>query len=163
MTNPFILPDVEADEHSAHLPLPFFVFGTLRPGYGNDRTWQGLAHDLHDDEVTLADHRLVSNGSFPYCIPAEGQTTTGTLIVPFAEKYMQAQHAMDMLEGFPRHYNRKSCAVTTPDGVIMAWYYIPDDWQHYEGLRMVPGNNWRNARDRRDDDEGFSRNGWWSA
>lgn len=158
----FILTDVEAEIANDTLPLPFFVFGTLRPGYGNDRTWRGLAHDAYDDEATIADHRLVSNGGFPYCLPAEGETTTGTLIVPFPDCYETARIAMDSLEGFPRHYNRKTVAVTTPDGIITAWYYIPDDWEYYEGLRPVPGNNWRNAGRHRDD-EGFARNGWWSA
>ena len=143
--------------------LPVFVFGTLRPGYGNDRTWQGVAYAVHDGEATIADHRLVTNGGFPYCLPAEGETTTGCLIVPHTADYQDAMTYMDGLEGYPRHYNRQQIDVETPIATVRAWYYIPDDWAYYENLRPVTGNDWANARGRRsEEDYGFARSGWWA-
>ena len=47
------------------LRLPIFVFGTLRPGNGNSAMWKGTAEAAHDNECSLADHRLVTNGAFP--------------------------------------------------------------------------------------------------
>lgn len=122
--------------------LPIFVFGTLRPGCGNDHVYRGLAVSNLDGLATLADHRLVSNGAFPYCIPAEGETTTGALIITTAGMWPEAMAAMDLLEGVPMHYDRVECTVTTPDGDIRAWYYLPDHWQNYAGLDRVPNNDW---------------------
>ena len=129
---------MKIDQFPTEQQHPVFVFGTLRPGHGNSRTWQGVAHPAHDGEATIADHRLVTNGGFPYCLPAEGETTTGTLIVPFPENYELAMHYMDSLEGFPLHYNRKTIEVTTPLGTVTAWYYIPDDWSYYANLAQFP-------------------------
>ncbi len=141
---------MKIDQFPTEQQHPVFVFGTLRPGHGNSRTWQGVAHPAHDGEATIADHRLVTNGGFPYCLPAEGETTTGTLIVPFPENYELAMHYMDGLEGYPLHYNRKTIEVTTPLGTVTAWYYIPDDWSYYANLAPVPGNDWNKRGPRRD-------------
>lgn len=122
--------------------LPIFVFGTLRPGYGNDRLWHGRASDVCDGTAILRDHRLVSNGSFPYCLPAEGQYTIGTLIVPDVGKYQAVLSRMDDLEGVPHHYTRQTCMVETPGEIIQAHYYIPDHTGRYEDLQPVPSNDW---------------------
>lgn len=125
--------------------LPVFVFGTLRPGQGNDRTYEGVAWAEHDGTARLADHRLVSNGAFPYCIPAPGETTTGCLIVTDEKHWPHAREAMDALEGVPVHYDRVRCVVEV-DGYrqVDAWYYVPTDWEGYAHLTPVPGNDWAN-------------------
>jgi len=122
--------------------LPIFVFGTLIPDSGNDRVWRGLAEAQDVGVATINDHRLVSNGSFPYCLPSPGDVTTGALIHPFAHCYEEALIKMDRLEGVPRHYNRKSIVVTTPERLVHAWYYIPEDWRAYSTLEPVFNNNW---------------------
>lgn len=165
MTTPdtLILTDDEAAEAEASTPLPVFVFGTLRPGAGNDRTWHGLAEPRHDGECWVDDHRLVSNGSFPYCLPSKGDRSIGCLIVPHPHLYAVAVRQMDMLEGVPHHYTRQTVAVTTPDGVVMAWYYIPENWMAYADYRRVVNNDWSQGTEpRTDDDDGFSRSGWWA-
>lgn len=122
--------------------LPIFVFGTLRPGYGNDRLWHGYADDVCDGTAILRDHRLVSNGAFPYCLPAEGQYAIGTLIVPHVHNYQAVLSRMDALEGVPHHYTRRVCMVETPDSIIQAHYYIPAHTEEYGNLSPVPGNDW---------------------
>jgi gamma-glutamylcyclotransferase (GGCT)/AIG2-like uncharacterized protein YtfP len=126
--------------------LPIFVFGTLLPDCGNDRVWRGLAEAQHSGLATIQNHRLVSNGSFPYCLPSPGDVTTGALIYPFDDCYDQALTKMDRLEGVPRHYNRKSIVVATPEGLVNAWYYIPEDWRAYSDLQPVFNNSWVQRR-----------------
>lgn len=136
--------DEEAMAMALDTPLPVFVFGTLRPGNGNARLWQHTGHAKHDDEAVIANHRLVSNGYFPYCIPSEGDTTTGTLIYPNdpTHTWRRMINDMDILEGVPVHYTRQMIGVHTPDGEVTAWYYIPTDWHTYNGYEPVPFNNW---------------------
>lgn len=158
-----ILTDHQAAEAEATTPLPVFVFGTLRPGAGNHRTWTGLAEPRHDGHCWVEDHRLVSNGSFPYCIPAQGERSIGCLIVPYPEFYTEALGYMDALEGVPVHYTRQTVAVHTPEGVITAWYYIPEDCARYVNYRRVIDNDWAKGTEVHEDDpEGFSRSGWWA-
>lgn len=136
--------DAEATAMALDTPLPVFVFGTLRPGNGNAVTWHDTGKARYDDEALLANHRLVTNGFFPYCLPSEGDTTVGTLIFPknptWAWRSMIA--AMDMLEGVPAHYTRQMVTVHTPDGSLPAWYYVPEHWEMYANLTPVPENNW---------------------
>lgn len=125
--------------------LPIFVYGTLRPGWGNSRTWAGIARPMHDGLVTVDGYRLVSNGAFPYAIPAEGETTTGCLIAPDADCYDMALARMDHLEGVPHHYRRISVGVEMPNALMVAWLYTPADPEVYADLRSVPGNDWTAA------------------
>lgn len=142
MTRPTVTPlDIEQ-------ALPIFVFGTLRPGNGNSARWRGLAEDAFDGKAILRDHRLVTNGAFPYCLPCTGEATTGTLIVPNIRDYPECLSNMDMLEGVPHHYDRKPCMVETPNAIIMAWYYLPNDWRGYERLDSVPNNDWSDRQPR---------------
>ena len=133
-----------ADELSEELPV--FVFGTLRPGWGNACQWDGLGEAKHDGKAIVKDHRLVSNGAFPYCLPAAGRNTVGTLIVAHDGCWSRMIDQMDMLEGVPVHYNRRRVNVSTPEGKIQSWYYLPDDWGTYERMSPVPNNDWAQHR-----------------
>lgn len=147
-TDTLILTDEQAAEAQDDLRLPVFVYGTLRPGCGNDRTWHGLATARHDGKCRVDDHRLVSNGAFPYMLPAEGFQSFGCLIVPLPEFYDEALRYMDSLEGVPMHYTRETVAVNTPDGIVMAFTYIPARPDQYANYKSVVGNDW--VRDQRD-------------
>lgn len=143
MNTTFIPSPAEAEAHADTIDrLPVFVYGTLRPDFGNARILEGSAFAKYDGKSRIDNHRLVSNGGFPYCIPAEGSTTYGCLIVPFADEYDRVLRHMDALEGVPLHYTRETVAVTCPDGVVMAWVYIPADPGHVAGLREVWNNDW---------------------
>jgi len=147
------------------ITLPTAVYGTLREGHGNDRTWKGLGFSWHDGECTIEGYRLVGRG-FPYAIPAEGQTIVVGIIVATPGNYEQMLAATDMLEGYPTHYNRVKEVVHTPEGDIFAWLYTPDSPKRYEGGEPVPGNDWaqmgRAVWQYDDDDGSTGGEGWWS-
>jgi gamma-glutamylcyclotransferase (GGCT)/AIG2-like uncharacterized protein YtfP len=143
MTTTFIPTEAEAEAHSQDTDrLPVFVYGTLRPGHGNARIWDGYAFAKFDGKCRIHDHKLVSNGGFPYCIPDQGSESYGCLIVPTGDNYDHVLRRMDALEGVPMHYTREIVAVTCPEGVITAWVYIPAFPSDHSDLRDVFGNDW---------------------
>lgn len=119
------------DRRNEHERYPVFVYGTLRPGCGNDRLWRGRAVTIHDGTAILVGYKLVTNGHFPYMIPATTAQTVGTLIVPDDEHYDDVLDRMDMLEGVPRHYLRIRVAVLVEGGEpCFAWTYVPATRNH---------------------------------
>jgi gamma-glutamylcyclotransferase (GGCT)/AIG2-like uncharacterized protein YtfP len=106
---------------------PIFVYGTLRPGYGNDWLWRGRAHAAFDGQARVLGHALVTQGWFPYMVPATAAETVGALIVPDPDQYDYVLHRMDRLEGVPVHYRRILISVAVPHGIVTAWTYVPAD------------------------------------
>jgi gamma-glutamylcyclotransferase (GGCT)/AIG2-like uncharacterized protein YtfP len=126
---------------------PIFVYGTLRPGWGNARLWQGRAEPVLDGAVTVTGYRLTSNGGFPYAIPHPGAVTVGCLIVPDDAEYDRVLEQMDWLEGYPHHYDRVIVHAALPEGrgFVEAWLYTPSDPARPARLPAVPGNDWTAA------------------
>jgi len=125
---------------------PIFVYGTLRPGSGNHGLWSGYAEAVLDGDVRLTGYRLVTNGSFPYAIPAPDETTVGCLIVPEPDHYNYVLARMDRLEGVPTHYSRVAVSVDGPMTKIVAWLYTPTSDRYHSELGPVPGNDWALTR-----------------
>lgn len=122
--------------------VPVFVYGTLRPGCGNDSLWVRRAACRYDGDCFVAGFRLVTNGAFPYALPAEDEVSVGALVYPHPAAEAEVMARLDALEGVPHHYERLSVDVATPDGVVAAWMYVPRRLDAYEGLEAVPGNDW---------------------
>jgi gamma-glutamylcyclotransferase (GGCT)/AIG2-like uncharacterized protein YtfP len=141
MTDTLILSDEQADTAIANTPLPTFVYGTLRPGQGNDHTWENLAFARFDGKCRVIGYRLVDRG-FPYALPAKMDQSFGCLIVPIPERYDECMRKMDALEGVPHHYTRETTAVLTPEGAVMAYIYVPRRYEELAGLPEVWGNDW---------------------
>jgi len=85
---------------------PFAVYGTLRPGCGNDRLWQGNAAPIGLGHVT--GFRLVSNGAFPYAVPTEDQRIVVEMVMPHVGRYADILWRMTPW---------KACLTTTPGSV----------------------------------------------
>lgn len=119
------------DHHVPVERLPFFVYGTLRPSWGNSRLWEGVATGLYDGEAKLPGHVLYSSG-IPYVTPGDG-TVVGCLVMPhdwLSEMgYRDLMYHLDSLEGVHHddmasgHYERKAVEVDTPAGKVRAWVY----------------------------------------
>jgi gamma-glutamylcyclotransferase (GGCT)/AIG2-like uncharacterized protein YtfP len=123
--------------------LPVFVYGTLRPGRGNDRLWQCKATHHHDGEAMARGYRLVHNGAYPYAIPAPDEFAVGCLLRPLWTKYREVVAEMDRLEGVAYdHYKRVAVTVELAKGREQAWIYTPVDPDHYANHPKVPGNDW---------------------
>jgi gamma-glutamylcyclotransferase (GGCT)/AIG2-like uncharacterized protein YtfP len=133
-----------AVDYSAMERLPFFVYGTLRPNFGNAALWRDRGRAMHDGVARVRGYRLVmrSHAWFPYAVADATATSVGALVVPDPIAYSAVAQRLDALEGYPHHYDRVQAIVDTPDGEVTAWIYTPgfvDD-----GMTDVPGNDWAN-------------------
>ncbi|MGV4984745.1 gamma-glutamylcyclotransferase family protein [Streptomyces sp. NPDC001709] len=111
-------------------PLPFFVYGTLRPGEAN--------HDLFlrgrtasEEPARLRDAALYDGPGYPYAVERPGGEIRGELVTARPESYGELLAALDHLEeyvpGDPRNlYERVARdAVRTTDGTpVRAWVYL---------------------------------------
>ncbi|MEU9173798.1 gamma-glutamylcyclotransferase family protein [Streptomyces sp. NPDC048420] len=110
--------------------LPFFVYGTLRPGEVN--------HDLFlhgrirsEEPGRLADAVLYDGPGYPYAVEEAGGVVMGDLITPRPDAYAELLAALDELEeytpGDPRNpYERVAReAIRMADGTsVRAWAYV---------------------------------------
>lgn len=148
---------------TAHHPV--FVYGTLRPGMSNNRWFRGA--DSNRTGATIAGYELVTNGSYPYLLPASAPASNsgteqdapapvvrGTLVFVDPADWETVAASLDELEGTnPAHpvhddnlYNRVLAQVVTEAGEsVTAWVYIPPTHRHEELRRrypLVPGGEW---------------------
>lgn len=112
--------------------LPFFVYGTLRPGQGNHRR---LLAGRFTQEIaaTLPGHALYGPG-LPYVTAGEETSVVvGELIFVAPAGYAEVLTDLDRLEGYrpgrAGHYDRQEREVryTGPDGfetTVLAWVYL---------------------------------------
>lgn len=111
--------------------LPFFVYGTLRPGERN--------HDIHlrgsveaEAPARLSGAVLYEGPGFPYLVEGpEGAPVRGELITALPSAYDRLLAGLDVLEdyapGDPRNlYERVVREVTLLDGgvTVPAWVYV---------------------------------------
>ncbi|MEV7418395.1 gamma-glutamylcyclotransferase family protein [Streptomyces sp. NPDC089919] len=110
--------------------LPFFAYGTLRPGaYNHDRYLAGRTAD--EEPARLADVVLYEGPGYPYAVELAGSEVAGTLITPAAGRYREVLDVLDRLEeyygpGRPFNvYERVTCRAVRADGTaVAAWVYL---------------------------------------
>ncbi|MEV8591558.1 gamma-glutamylcyclotransferase family protein [Streptomyces sp. NPDC052012] len=134
------------------MTLPFFVYGTLRPGEVN--------HDLFLRGRTLAEEPgrlpgavLYDGPGYPYAVEEPGGVVSGELITAREEEYTALLAELDRLEdyapGDPRNlYERVEREVLrTADGTaVRAWVYVaaPAVAARLRGRgKPVEGGDWR--------------------
>ncbi|MER5193150.1 gamma-glutamylcyclotransferase family protein [Streptomyces sp. NPDC002755] len=127
--------------------LPFFVYGTLRPGEVNhDLLLRG--HTLREEPARLSGAVLYRGPGYPYAVEEPGGTVAGELVTPHPRAYARLLAELDRLEeytpGDPRNlYERVEREVAVagagaglgdgggdgavrPGGVrpVRAWVYV---------------------------------------
>ncbi|MEV7523282.1 gamma-glutamylcyclotransferase family protein [Streptomyces sp. NPDC091371] len=110
--------------------LPFFVYGTLRPGEVNhDLFLRGRT--VSEEPASLPDAALYDGPGYPYAVHRPGSEITGELITATPDAYGQLLAALDLLEeyrgpGRPGNvYDRIDCEAVRPDGTpVRAWVYL---------------------------------------
>ncbi|MEV6955491.1 gamma-glutamylcyclotransferase family protein [Streptomyces sp. NPDC051183] len=132
-------------------PLPFFVYGTLRPGEVN--------HDLFlrgrtasEEPARLPDAVLYDGPGYPYAVDRPGSAVVGELITAAPEAYGELLAALDLLEeyrgpGRPGNvYDRTAREALRPDGTaVRAWVYLaaaPLARRLAESGTEIPGGDW---------------------
>ncbi|KKD05967.1 gamma-glutamylcyclotransferase family protein [Streptomyces sp. WM6386] len=110
--------------------LPFFVYGTLRPGEVNhDHFLRGRTGS--EERGRLDGVVLYDGPGYPYAVQEPGGTVHGELVTAHPEAYDGLLVALDRLEdyapGDPQNlYERIECdVVRDTDGVsVRAWVYV---------------------------------------
>ncbi|MGI5454631.1 gamma-glutamylcyclotransferase family protein [Streptomyces sp. CA-249302] len=111
--------------------LPFFVYGTLRPGEVNhDLFLRGRTRS--EEPARMSGLVLYEGPGYPYAVeePGGGGAVHGELVTALPERYEELLVALDRLEdyapGDPRNlYERVEREVTreTDGGPVRAWVY----------------------------------------
>ena len=110
--------------------LPFFVYGTLRPGEPNhDHFLRGRT--LAEEPARLAGAVLYDGPGYPYAVEERGGVVSGELVTALPEAYPELLVALDLLEeyapGDPRNlYERvEREVIREADGnAVRAWVYV---------------------------------------
>jgi gamma-glutamylcyclotransferase (GGCT)/AIG2-like uncharacterized protein YtfP len=112
-----------------HRHLPFFVYGTLRPGEANHGpTLRGRAAS-HTPAVLLG-ALLYDGPGYPYVVSAPEGEVHGELLHPFPELYEAVLADLDRLEEYVpgaagNLYERVAREVRGPAGpAVLAWVYV---------------------------------------
>jgi gamma-glutamylcyclotransferase (GGCT)/AIG2-like uncharacterized protein YtfP len=109
--------------------LPFFVYGTLRPGEHNHDLFL-LGRTRAEEPGLLPGAVLYDGPGYPYAVEEDGGTVGGEIVTVLPEAYRELLAALDRLEdyvpGDPRNlYERVARDVTAADGrTVRAWVYI---------------------------------------
>lgn len=131
--------------------LPFFVYGTLRTGFGNHRTFPaGSITQVRPAHVMGA--KMYAQG-IPFVV-IDGSSTLvhGEVIDVAPASYDAALRALDRLEGYrgpqaDNLYNRVEVTVQTADGPVQAYMYaVDDDCPFLDGRDLVPSGDFADHR-----------------
>ncbi|WP_371580395.1 gamma-glutamylcyclotransferase family protein [Streptomyces sp. NBC_01314] len=135
--------------------LPFFVYGTLRPGEHN--------HDLFlrgrtraEEPARMRGMALYDGPGYPYAVEETGGgAVSGELVTARPDSYAELLRTLDELEeyapGDPANlYERVERAAALGDGtVVRAWVYVAAP-SVAAGLRaggkLIEGGDWRGRR-----------------
>ncbi|MEU9288053.1 gamma-glutamylcyclotransferase family protein [Streptomyces sp. NPDC048275] len=131
--------------------LPFFVYGTLRPGERNHALFL-CGRTASEEPGRLAGAVLYDGPGYPYAVEESGGVVRGELVTALPEVYGELLGALDRLEeyvpGDPRNlYERVAREVTREDGTaVRAWVYVAAP-AVAAGLRahgkLIEGGEWR--------------------
>lgn len=116
--------------------LPFFVYGTLRPGQQH-YAWALRGRTASEEAATLGGLFLYEGPGYPYavrCVAGEpGTRVRGDLVWPGPAHYDEVLRVLDELEdhtpgGRHNRYERVISEVTRRDGgTVAAWVYVAAD------------------------------------
>lgn len=128
--------------------LPFFVYGTLKPGHFNYGRYLA-GRTVEELPASLAGAAIFSPGPFPFLtlepdLVLPGDVARGALITVAPEQYAEALPLLDKLEGYREGggdnlYERLALDVETAGGPRRAWVYVAAA----RALRLIRGGRMR--------------------
>jgi gamma-glutamylcyclotransferase (GGCT)/AIG2-like uncharacterized protein YtfP len=131
--------------------LPFFVYGTLRPGEHNHDLFL-LGRTVSEVPGRLTGTVLYDGPGYPYAVEEPGGVVCGELVTADPEQYGQLLGILDRLEdytpGDPGNvYERVVRDVTREDGTsVRAWVYVaaPAVAARLRARgKLIEGGDWR--------------------
>ncbi|MGW5348399.1 gamma-glutamylcyclotransferase family protein [Streptomyces sp. NPDC004050] len=135
--------------------LPFFVYGTLRPGEVNHALFL-RGRTAAEDPARLPGALLYDGPGYPYAVRQEGAEVVGELITAAPGAYATLLAELDRLEefhgpGLPVNvYDRVRCDAVRPDGTrTPAWVYLaapPLARRLRASGTEIPGGDWLGRR-----------------
>lgn len=119
--------------------IPFFVYGTLKKGYGNHRIIEG-AFPLGPG--TVKGMAVYDGPGFPYATLGEpDEQVVGEVYACTPEMARR----MDILEGYPHHYDRAKVNVLVGEEKQEAWMYFHPNRKEVEKFyTRIPEGVWGN-------------------
>lgn len=128
-------------------PLPFFVYGTLRPGERNhDVLLRGRTRT--EEPARLTGAVLYEGPGFPYAVEETGGVVRGELVTARPETYEELLAALDRLEGYvagnPRSLYER-VAREADETAVRAWVYVAGPAvtaRLRAGGRVIEGGAW---------------------
>ncbi|WP_050502762.1 gamma-glutamylcyclotransferase family protein [Streptomyces monomycini] len=135
--------------------LPFFVYGTLRPGRANHaRCLRGRT--ASEESALVRGVSLYEGPGYPYAVPGPAEAVVhGDLIAPREDAYDSVRAALDRLEGYvpggPGNlYERVARQAECVDGrSVRAWMYVaaaPLAARLRASGPPIPGGDWLRGR-----------------
>ncbi|MGW0081429.1 gamma-glutamylcyclotransferase family protein [Streptomyces sp. NPDC003393] len=132
-------------------PLPFFVYGTLRPGERNhDVLLRGRTRT--EEPARLTGAVLYEGPGYPYAVEEPGGVVRGELVTARLETYDELLTVLDRLEGYvagdPRSlYERVEREVVreADETAVRAWVYVAGPVvtaRLRDGGRVIEGGVW---------------------
>ncbi|MFI9030481.1 gamma-glutamylcyclotransferase family protein [Streptomyces sp. NPDC053560] len=139
------------DRPAEHERLPFFVYGTLRPGEAN-HAWALRGRTAAEQPAMIHGALLYDGPGYPYAVrgPADA-TVHGHVVTPHEAAYEEVLAVLDRLEGYTpgapdNDYDRAACDADLPDGsTVAAWVYLaaePLAGRLRAAGTPIPGGDW---------------------
>ncbi|MFD7105011.1 gamma-glutamylcyclotransferase family protein [Streptomyces celluloflavus] len=135
--------------------LPFFVYGTLRPGEAN-YGWALRGRTVTEEPARIGGASLYDGPGYPYAVAGPADAVVyGDLVLPRDTDYDEVCAALDRLEGCAPGdpgsvYERVATEAGCPDGrTVRAWVYLaagPLAARLRATGTPVAGGDWRRAR-----------------
>lgn len=142
-------PVVRPQDPSA--PLPFFVYGTLRPGEVNHALFL-RGRTVAEEPATLPGAALYDGPGYPFAVDRPGCAVAGELITAAPDAYAGLLAALDVLEEYdgPHRpgnvYDRIAREALRADGTpVRAWVYLASPLlarDLRESGTRIPGGDW---------------------
>ncbi|MEV0374735.1 gamma-glutamylcyclotransferase family protein [Streptomyces sp. NPDC050636] len=137
-----------------HGRLPFFVYGTLRPGEAN-YGWTLRGRTAAEEPARIGGALLYDGPGYPYAIAGPADAVVhGDLVRPRDADYDEVRAVLDRLEGYApgapgNVYERVVTEAVCPDGrTVRAWVYLAADplAARLRGTGTpIEGGDWLNA------------------
>ncbi|MGW0820081.1 gamma-glutamylcyclotransferase family protein [Streptomyces sp. NPDC002845] len=136
------------------MTLPFFVYGTLRPGeHNHDFFLRGRTES--EEPAVMRGLVLYDGPGYPYAVEEPGGVVAGEVVTARPGAYDELLRALDHLENYApgdpcNLYERVAREVTRADGTaVRAWVYVaaPAVAARLRARgKLIEGGDWRTPR-----------------